>query len=139
MKLPKETIIKLLKRGDKDFFPHLSEQVNIEAYADKLERFADFKLIGTSDNILGCVAYYKNYPNSFLFVTHIWINRLCQRKGYGRFLLDKLINEEGAGVNELLLEVYKADETALSFYENLGFKAKEDRDDRILFSKKIRN
>lgn len=132
MKLPNETIIALLQRGDKDFCPHLSEIVNLEVYAEKLCSYADFKIIGTQGNVLGCLAYYKNYPNQFLYITHFWINTLCKKKGHGRFLVDKLVREEGAGFKEVCLEIYKIDEEAKKFYEALNFKLKEDRNDRIL-------
>lgn len=137
MKLPKETIITLLQSGDKDFCPHLSKIVDIDAYAEKLCRYADFKIIGTLGNILGCLAYYKNYPNQFLYITHFWVNSICQKKGYGRFLIDELIKEEGNGFKEVCLEIYKIDEEAKKFYEALNFKVKEDRDDRILLTHEI--
>lgn len=137
MKLPKEIILQLLRRGDQDFCPILSTTVDLEEYAEKLAKFADFKIIGSISNIIGCMAYYKNYPGSFLFITHIWINQFCQKRGYGKYLLDKLINEDGYGFNEVLLEVYKKDETALRFYENNKFIIKEDREDRYLLSKDI--
>ena len=134
MFLLKETIIALLERGDKDFCPHLSTIVDIDAYAEKLCKFADFKIIGTSENILACLAYYKNYPNQFLYITHFWVNTMCQKKGYGRYLIDKLINEEGAGFKEVCLEIYKIDVEAMKFYEALNFKVKEDRNDRVLLT-----
>ena len=137
MKLPKETIISLLQRGDKDFCPHLSKIVDIDQYAEKLCSYADFKIIGTTGNILGCMAYYKNYPNKFLYITHFWVNTLCQQKGYGKFLVDKLIQEEGNGFKEVCAEIYKIDEDALQFYDKLSFKVKEDRDDRVLLSRAI--
>lgn len=137
MKLPKETIIPLLLRGDKDFCPHLSTIVDIEEYAEKLCSFAEFMIIGTPGDILGCLAYYKNVPNRFLYITHFWVNTLCQKKGYGKFLINKLIREEGYGFKEVCLEIYKIDEDAKRFYNNLSFKIKEDRGDRVLMTREI--
>jgi len=138
MKLSKEIIINLLQRGDKDFCPHLSTIVDISTYAEKLCNYADFKLIGTPGNVLGCLAYYKNFPNRFLYITHFWVNTLCQKKGYGKYLVNKLIQEEGSGFSEVCLEIYKEDDVAQKFYDSLGFELKEDRVDRVLLTKPIK-
>ena len=137
MRIPKEEIVHLLHFGDEDFCPHLSKIVDIEAYAEKLSQFAEFSIIGSGSNILGWMAYYKNNPGKFIYITHFWVNRLCQKKGYGKYLLDKMIQEDGYGYNEVCVEIYKEDEGALIFYDKNGFKLKEDRTDRVLLSRII--
>ena len=137
MRIPKDEIVHLLRFGDEDFCPHLSKIVDIEAYAEKLSQFAEFSIIGSGSNILGWMAYYKNNSGKFIYITHFWVNRLCQKKGYGKYLLDKMIQEYGHGYNEVCVEIYKEDEGALVFYDKNGFKLKEDRTDRVLLSRLI--
>ena len=137
MRIPKEEIVHLLRFGDEDFCPHLSKIVDIEAYAEKLSQFAEFSIIGSGSNILGWMAYYKNNSGKFIYITHFWVNSLCQKKGYGKYLLDKMIQEDGPGYNEVCVEIYKEDEGALVFYDKNGFKLKEDRTDRVLLSRLI--
>ena len=138
MKIAKETIKWLLHFGNEDFCPHLSKIVDLEAYAEKLSKFAEFSIIGSGSNILGWMAYYKNDPGKFIYITHFWVNRLCQKKGYGKYLLDKMIQDDGAGYDEVCVEIYKEDEGALAFYDKNGFQLKEDREDRVLLSKDIK-
>ena len=137
MRIPKEEIVHLLHFGDQDFCPHLSKIVDIEAYAEKLSKYADFFVIGTFGNILGWMAYYKNDSGRFIYITHFWVNSLCQNKGYGSYLLNKLVREEGNGFNEICVEIYKEDDVALNFYGKNGFKLKEDRTDRVLLTRSI--
>lgn len=137
MKIPKEEIVQLLHFGNEDFCPHLSKIVDIEAYAEKLRQYAEFLIIGTPSNILGWMAYYKNEPGKFLYITHFWVNRFCQKRGYGKYLLDKLILVDGGEYNEVCVEIYKEDVGALTFYDKNGFKLKEDRIDRVLLSRNI--
>lgn len=73
-----------------------------------------------------------------MYITHFWVNTLCQKKGYGKYLIEKLVKEEGEGAIEVCAEVYKVDEEAKRFYENLGFTIKEDKVDRYLFTREIR-
>lgn len=137
MRIPIEDIIHLLHFGDEDFCPHLSKIVDIESYAEKLSKYAEFSFIGTQSNILGWMAYYKNNIGKFIYITHFWVNRICQKKGYGKYLLDKMIQDDGHGYKEVLVEIYKNDEGALAFYGKNGFKLKEDRTDRMLLSRSI--
>lgn len=137
MRIPKDKIVHLLHFGDEDFCPHLSKIVNIEEYAEKLSKYAEFSVIGSGSNILGWMAFYKNNPGKFIYITHFWVNRLCQKKGYGKYLLDKMIQDDGDGYHEVCVEIYKEDEGALVFYYKNGFKLKEDRTDRVLLSRII--
>lgn len=137
MRIPQEDIVRLLHFGDEDFCPHLSKIVNIEEYAEKLSKYAEFSIIGSGSNILGWMAYYKNNPGKFIYISHFWVNRLCQKKGYGKYLLDKMIQDDGDGYNEVRVEIYKEDEGALIFYDKNGFKLKEDKSDRVLLSRII--
>ena len=137
MRIPKEEIVHLLHFGDQDFCPHLSKIVDIETYAEKLSKYAEFMIIGTYGNILGWMAYYKNTQGKFLYITHFWVNRLCQSKGYGSYLINKLIHEEGQGYDEVCVEIYKEDDVALNFYGKNHFILKEDRIDRVLLSRTI--
>ena len=72
-KLSFQVILDLLKRGDDDFNPSLTQSVDILSYAEKLSKYANFVIVKECDTIVGCIAFYINDEGRFIYISHYWI------------------------------------------------------------------
>lgn len=68
--------------------------------------------------VVGFIDYYKLYET--LEVLYIAVREDYRRKGIGKRLISSLLNDE---VFKCLLEVKISNESAIKFYESLGFKS----------------
>lgn len=124
-------VLALLKKGNGDFSPSLDSSLDLEQYAQKLSKNADFVLLQDGIDYKGCIAYYKNAEGKFVFITHFWVSRELQGHGYGKQMLTSLIDSFNESYNEIRLEVVKKN-TALYFYKKQGFNVVEDHFDKLL-------
>ena len=120
-----------------DFNPPLSESLDIYSYADKLYNHAHFISLLECDKIYGCLAYYLNDTEHFVYITFLWISEVIQRNGWGKKMFKYLQSLTIGSFNEIRLEVTKMNSKALSFYLNIGFNIDEDREKKYLLKKLI--
>ncbi len=123
-----------------------AESINSWTYnqfAEELGRvFSSFIVAEQSGIIAG-------YTIAWLIAGELQINSIAvkknfRRKGFGRMMLDYLINNSGPEIiSAIYIEVRKSNSEALSFYESYGFTATGLRkkyygdDDAILMEKKL--
>lgn len=130
-KLPYSDVLAILKKGDKDFNPSLTSSLNVEKYAMKLSEYADFILLQEGKELFGCIAFYKNQEEKFIYISHYWVSGMMQGKGYGKLLLNKLCEIAIVNYREIRLEVFK-NNPAYLFYQKQGFAKGEDRGSKDL-------
>lgn len=119
----KEAILRTLSDFS-DVFPHLGEKIeSMDAYAEKLARFAQCWLGQENGTAVGLVIFYANDPDSKMaYITLIGVKPAFQGKGLGCRLLAKC--EETAkelGMTRLSLEVDCDNPQAQRFYQQNGF------------------
>lgn len=135
--LSKDLVIQMLIDSDMDFNPPLSEYLDLSCYADKLYNHAHFISLLEGDKIYGCLAYYLNDKEHFVYITFLWISEVIQRNGWGKKMFNDLQSQTVGSFNEIRLEVTKINSKALSFYLKNGFKIEEDRGNKYLLKKLI--
>lgn len=132
-KLSFQVILDLLKRGDDDFNPSLTQSVDILSYAEKLSKYANFVIVKECGTIVGCIAFYINDEGRFIYISHYWVSSKYQHNHYGQRMLETLIADNKIKYNEIRLEVIK-DNPAFLFYKKNGFEIQEDRGNKYLLT-----
>ena len=133
--LSKEVILRVLLDSNQDFTPPLSLSLDLNLYAEKLSNHAVFIVLKDNDNILGCLAFYTNAIENFVYVPYFWISHEKQKDGWGRKLLTYLVNITNSRYKEIRLEEVKNNFNAFSFYKKNNFNVIEDRNSKYLLSR----
>ena len=107
-----------------DIFPHLFEKIeSIDAYAEKLSKYANFYLGVENEEPFGLSVFYSNDKISkTAYISLIGIKETKRNKGLGGWLLSK--SEDKAkedGMTQISLEVDCDNNSAISFYERKGY------------------
>ena len=71
------------------------------------------------DNLIGFIHINKLYEN--MDIVNIIIDKDYRNKGYGKELLDYVINNN-KDINSIMLEVRESNKNAIEFYKNNNFK-----------------
>lgn len=105
-------------------FPHLYEKIdNIDAYAEKLSKNANFYLGIENEEPFGLSVFYSNdKTNKTAYISLIGIKATERNKGLGGWLLSR--SEDKAkedGMTQISLEVDCDNSSAISFYEGKGY------------------
>lgn len=136
VKLSKKSVYDLLMKCEKDFTPSLScSIVNLDGYAEKLSKNAEFVLSSEAEENIGFLAFYKNKESGFLYIPLIWVSKKHQNRGIGQKMLNHLIENREEGIKGVRLEVRKNNENAVSFYKQSGFEIIGDHDEKYLLEK----
>ena len=130
-KLSFQDVYSLLMNGNDDFSPSLTRVLDVDSYALKLSRFAEFLILGEAGDKYGCIAYYANEAGKFIYISHYWVSSKLQGQGYGKLLLNRLIDAFKNNYKEIRLEVVKSN-SAIFFYQKQGFSVIEDRGHKAL-------
>lgn len=109
-------------------FPHLTEKIeSLEAYCEKLSKFANFYAGTMNGETFGIAVFYSNNSQSKEgYITLIGLKSEFRGKGLGKALLEKC--EQTAkenGMTKMLLEVDNDNASAVSFYKKNGYSQKE--------------
>lgn len=103
------------------FDPPLSDSVNLEAYAEKIIRFAYIYEARYNGQFAGIVAFYMN--ENYSFITFIAVSDEYQGTDVSQSLLEIVFeNSRKEGVLEIRLEVFANNERAKEFYVKSGFR-----------------
>ena len=93
-----------------------------EGFADALRMGGNLYLAAADESgeVLGYCGYYRSFTEAD--ITNVAVARKHQRKGVGRALLQRLIEEgRSEGVEDFTLEVRRSNRPAIALYESLGF------------------
>ena len=76
-----------------------------------------------ADTVPALASYIvSRYDLNTCHVLNLCVTPHMQGKGYGRFLLQNLINsQEGTSINRMILEVRPSNTRALNLYQKMGF------------------
>lgn len=135
-KLQFQEVLNILKQGENDFHPPLSQSIELVTYAEKLSTYANFVTVRDENTIVGCIAYYNNDDGKFIYISHYWVNGEYQHNHYGQRMLEVLIDNNRNKYNEIRLEVVK-DNPAYFFYQKNGFVIHENRENKYLLTLSI--
>lgn len=126
---------------NEDVFPPLDERVILSEYAHKLAQSADCIIVRENNRIEGLSAVYCNdYETKSSYLSLIAVSRALRNKGVAVKLLDETIQHSKLkGMERLVLETHKQNESALKLYLKYGFKElKNDENGVILMSYQIK-
>ena len=140
--LDPDTIYQFLKDNDHQFRPLLSSRVNLKDYAVKLATHAvHFILQDKSSGLFAFAAvYFNDFRSKKGFISYINVDRSHQSKGYGRLLMDEIIlYGKNHGFKILQLEVSRANTSAISFYQQIGFTSVSSNDDAYFLQLTIKD
>ena len=135
--LEQKEVLTLLLRFDKVFVEPLHESVDFADYSNKLSQFAHFLLAYDQDVLIGFIAYYLNEEGSFAYVPFTAVRPEWWRKGVGHLMFSCLYDYISGKYSCIKLEVLKTNISARGFYKKEGFDISEDRNEKLLMSKKI--
>lgn len=110
--------------------PPLSQRIDLQQYAQKISKCGHFLILGDFE---GMVLWYVNEHDKTVYVPFVWIDETIRSHGYS-YLMLKLLHEylKISGYRSIGLEVYKDNTVALSLYSKMGYRLKEDRNEKIL-------
>ena len=137
IKLDVDATLKLIERFDDVFNPHLSDEVNIKEYANKLSVNGIFVLAHLGQTAHGLIAYYLNKQEKYVYIPLLAVSEEFQHQGLGTLMLEKLVDSLHNEYNHIMLEVFKENSRAHKFYLRNGFYDAEYREKKILMTKDI--
>lgn len=91
------------------------------AYSDEIKNsVANYKVITVDDKCIAYGGFWKILDEGH--ITNICVKKEFRKKGYGKMLMDALIQEaKNQGVRAMTLEVRVSNLGAIKLYENCGF------------------
>lgn len=133
-------VLELLSEFDTVFTPHISEQVDLVEYSQKLSRNAYFVIAQNEEETSkeGFIAYYLNLEKQIVYIPFIGVKSSSMHIGLGHIMLENLFVVV-RGFKTIMLEVRKFNIHAYNFYMRNGFEIVEDRQGKWLLSKDISN
>lgn len=135
----KEIWLHLINCND-NFLPPLNQRVNIEEYANKIfERSVTFEA-WNKDILTGLIAVYFSLESSVqnAFITNVSILRESMHIGISSALMKMcIIYTQNNHVQELNLEVFENNSTAISFYRKFNFVEYGRKENFILMKLKV--
>jgi ribosomal protein S18 acetylase RimI-like enzyme len=105
--------------GD-DFIGNLEKSVDSKVYAAKLSSLSQMNAIFINHDLVGLIAYYRSIENSEIFISHVGVIPIWQKKGLASDLVKSVISES-SGLT-IRLEVIDENLAARRLYESLNFR-----------------
>ena len=107
------------------FIEGITINQNLKDYIDKVFLKSHRYEIWSDEVLVGLLAFYRNDIVKQIYVTSISISEKFQGMGYGKYLFEKLLADNGHNrINSIRLEVRSDNQKALSFYNSLNFEIK---------------
>lgn len=121
-----EQIANYLRACDKEFIPTLSKRIDIREYARKISENAQIYGVLMNNEICGlCAIYLNNQVEGY--ITSFNIKRKYQNQGYGKLLMQHVMNEaKQQSYKTITLEVDIDNYKAIAFYKKNSFKEKRE-------------
>ena len=134
----KEAVARLLNEFC-ELFPHIFEKIeSLDAYADKINNFANVYAARNENGNFGIAVFYANDINEKkAYISLIGIKKEMQGSGQGGWLLSccEAVAAEN-GMTQVLLEVDSDNSTAIRFYEKHGYVFVSHTDRSSMYMKK---
>lgn len=110
--------------------PNEKEQNRMIKYIQKTlkEHILDYYMIIVDNKKIGTVGYYEIEANT-IFIEELFIEKSYRHQQIGTSILQKIKKQYKNQI--LMLWVYKNNSVAISLYKHLGFKQKEETQERI--------
>lgn len=110
------------------------EDVDLEAYLEKLGRHAEFVAHSVDGECRAVVAYYCNDSQTKrAYITLVLVGQRHRRLGLGRALVACVLDiARRRGFTSCRLEVHKHNQPARDMYLSMGFRPVEERPDKHL-------
>lgn len=121
-----------LERANDQFIPPLSAKVELNGYAQKIAGNAETIEAWDNDRLIGLIAMYANNPEFGGFITNVSIEKEYMRRGLAAALMaesKKLVAHKG--MNQITLEVARANKRAIDFYRKMDFTLQKEGEDSI--------
>lgn len=122
---------------DEKFIPPKWTSERLDRYAEKLSKHASFIRIEEDGVKKGFVAYYLNDEKREAYISIIAVAKYYRRRGYGKTLMQTLIDTIYNKYESISLEVSKSNVKGLGLYDFYGFKPVEDRGGKYLMRKQL--
>src|SRR6056297_1031271 len=109
----KSDVLELIEKLDRHFVPPLSSRVNLEEYANKLDKFASMILaFSESGKLIGMIAFYNNnQSDKIAYITYLGVLPAFQGNGIANYLLKDCISKcKDKGMNFILVETWENNE-----------------------------
>lgn len=135
LQLQPDDVLRLLKQFS-DYFYSLKDQDFLTQYSIKLSTNARFVVVRDNGNIIAFISYYLNDKSQTIFIPLVAVDGSYQRVGIGSRMFD-LIAQAYPGYKRIQLEVYKANDKGLAFYNKHGFFVVSDLKDKLLMERTI--
>jgi ribosomal protein S18 acetylase RimI-like enzyme len=121
-----------------EFNPPLNSYINIKKYSTKIfEKTTRFEAYH-NEKLVGLIAVYLNKEEKYGFITNVSLESKFHNIGISKKLLEKCIKYNlEIKSKKLILEVYKINIKAISFYTKNGFKIIENKDDKFIMEKNL--
>jgi ribosomal protein S18 acetylase RimI-like enzyme len=128
-------LTEFLQRIDADVVPPLSSRVQVEEYAEKLNRIADCIVADIDHRVVGlCAMYCNDQATREGFISLIAVDAQLRRIGLGASLLEKGLELAlSKGMERVLLETHVANHKAISLYRSKDFTVSKVHPDGSLF------
>lgn len=119
-------------------FGGLQRRVDVDAYLDKISKYANVYAMSVDDDICAFAAMYANdFENHTAYITLIGVKPDSQHSGCGTEMF-RFCEEEAKqnGMKTLRLEVDKDNENAVRFYKKQGMKLEKEASQNSMYMKK---
>lgn len=104
------------------FLDQLNQRVEIEEYTVKIFKYAEKIEAWVGDELVGLIAMYENFENSFGFITDVSVITEYKGKGIASKLLKSSIQHAtDSDLSKIKLEVEEDNMAAISLYRKFGF------------------
>ena len=124
---------------DESYLPKLSQRVELPSYASKIQRHATTFEAWSGFELVGLVAAYLDKLECG-YVTNVSVCSAHMGKGVARCLMGMCIAHAlERGIEELDLEVFSGNKSAINLYQTLGFKTDKKVADSIFMKLKLTN
>ncbi|MEW4925277.1 GNAT family N-acetyltransferase [Algibacter sp. 2305UL17-15] len=116
-------ILSHLIKCDNEFFPKLSERVNIEDYATKLFKMSTTFEAWDKKVLVGFIGAYFNKESKIAFISNLSVLPKYQNKGIASKLINQAVKYAiSDDFDTMKLEVNSSNEKVISFYRKHNFK-----------------
>jgi diamine N-acetyltransferase len=103
-------------------------------------KYAWFRAIYAGEKPVGCIMLYDNPDKPVYFLWRLMVAGPCQNKGYGRKVIEQLVDyvRTRPGAKELLVSCIEGEGSPEGFYRKLGFERTGEMDeDEVVLSLKL--
>jgi len=134
-------ILSNLEACDLDFWPPLSDRVNLEEYSYKLYENSITFEAWNNKRLIGMVAaYFNNIENSTGYITNVCVENNYKGKNIASDLMRKCIDYANENkFKSIVLEVNENNVAAINLYKKFNFKSIDIKNENIKMLLKLSN